>query len=42
MLKLAIEKDIFEEVEGILSHLKGKKNPVQLQHETNKLWASSS
>ena len=31
--------DPFKLVEGMLSHLKGKKNSVQLQHEATKLWA---
>ena len=32
-------EDPFRLVEGILSHLKGKKTSVQLQHEAVKLWA---
>ena len=31
--------DPFKLVEGMLSHLKGKKTSVQLQHEATKLWA---
>ena len=31
--------DPFKLVEGILSHLKGEKTSVQLQHEAKKLWA---
>ena len=31
--------DPFKLVEGILSHLKGKKTSVQLQHEAMDLWA---
>ena len=30
--------DPFKLVEGMLSHLKGKKTSVQLQHEATKLW----
>ena len=30
--------DPFKLVEGILSHLKGKKTSVQLQHEAKELW----
>ena len=32
-------EDPFSLVEGMLSHLKGKKTSVQLQHEAAKLWA---
>jgi len=32
-------EDPFRLVEGVLSHLKGKKTSVQLQHEATKLWA---
>ena len=31
--------DPFKLVEGMLSHLKGKKTSVQLQHEATKSWA---
>ena len=31
-------EDPFKLVEGILSHLKGKKTSVQLQHEARYLW----
>ena len=31
--------DPFKLVRGILGHLKGKKNSVQLQHEAKYLWA---
>ena len=31
--------DPFKLVEGMLSHLKGKKTSVQLQHEATRLWA---
>ena len=31
--------DPFKLVRGILGHLKGKKTPVQLQHEAKYLWA---
>ena len=31
--------DPFKLVRGMLSHLKGKKTSVQLQHEAAKLWA---
>ena len=31
-------EDPFKLVEGILSHLKGKKTSVQLQHEATNLW----
>ena len=32
----------FNLVEGILSHLKGKKSSVELQHEAKNLWTKSS
>lgn len=32
-------EDPFKLVEGMLSHLKGKKTSVQLQHEAVKSWA---
>ncbi|MFC1768457.1 hypothetical protein ACFLZX_01710 [Nanoarchaeota archaeon] len=35
-------KDPFKLVEGILSHLKGKKTSIQLQHEVKELWTKSS
>ena len=37
--KLPKLEDPFKLVEGILSHVKGKKTSVQLQHEATKLWA---
>ena len=37
--KLPKVDDPFRLVEGMLSHLKGKKTSVQLQHEAAKLWA---
>ena len=37
--KLPKVEDPFKLVEGMLSHLKGKKTSVQLQHEATKLWA---
>jgi hypothetical protein len=36
--KIPKVKDPFKLVEGILSHLKGKKTSVELQHEAKKLW----
>ena len=37
--KLPKVEDPFKPVEGMLSHLKGKKTSVQLQHEATKIWA---
>ena len=37
--KIPKVEDPFKLVEGILSHLRGKKTSVQLQHEATKLWA---
>ena len=37
--KIPKVEDPFKLVEGILSHLKGKKTSVQLQHEAKDLWA---
>ena len=37
--KIPKVEDPFKLVEGMLSHLKGKKTSVQLQHEAVKLWA---
>jgi len=36
--KIPKVEDPFKLVEGILSHLKGKKTSVQLQHEAVNLW----
>jgi len=36
--KISQTGDSFKLVEGILSHLRGKKSSVQLQHEVGKLW----
>lgn len=32
-------KDPFRHIEGMLSHLRGKKTSVELQHEAMKIWA---